>query len=194
MTMSQQTVSPKNLILFIMVTAVAAFRLLTHFNDHLSPLTNFTPVGAIALFGGACFKGRTKPFLFPLLALFISDLVLSFTVYAPLRSGLLYMGWYWTYGAFALMVVAGKLLLKKPAPAPVFFSVLAATLIHWLVSDIGGCLSGSTVQARWALYLQRLVTALPYEWRFFSGTLIYTILMFGTLVLAQKKSPVLRPE
>ena len=187
--MSFKKFNPRTVVLLLIIIAVAALRLLTHFTDHLSSFSNFTPIGAMALFGGASFKGKIKPFFFPLFTLFISDVILSFTIYADFRAGLLYGGWYWTYAAFALMVVAGKLLVKNVNVKNVVFGVIVTTIIHWLVSDIGGCVNEESTEAILSLYGQRLITAIPYELNFFIGTLIYGGLMFGSFQWLQHKYP-----
>jgi len=185
--MSFQKFSPRAIVLFLIIIAVAALRLLTHFADHPGPLLNFTPIGAMALFGGAYFKGKIKPFFLPLFTLFISDVILSFTIYSSFRTGLLYTGWYWTYAAFALMVFTGKMLIKNVNVKNIFFSVIVITMIHWLVSDMGGCLNEKTAGAALLLYEQRLIAAIPYELNFFSGSLIYGTLMFGSFEWLQRK-------
>ena len=187
--MSFKKFNPRTVILLLIIIAVAGLRLLYHFTDHLSPLSNFTPIGAMALFGGAYFKGKIKPFLLPLVTLFVSDLVLSFTIYSPFRSGLLYTGWYWTYAAFALMVIAGKMLIKTVKVKNVFVSVIVITVIHWLVSDIGGCLIQESTEGFLSLYGQRLITAIPYELNFFVGSVIYSALMFGSFEWLQRRYP-----
>src|ERR1700754_3635787 len=101
MFMSVPKINPRGAVLLLIILAVAALRFAA-FTD-MGPLTVFTPVGAMALFGGAYFKGNVKPLLFPLLTLFLSDVVLAFTILSEHRVGLLYTGWVWTYGAFALM-------------------------------------------------------------------------------------------
>jgi len=187
--MSFKKNNPRTILLLLIMFVVAALRLLTHFTDHISSISNFTPIGAMALFGGAAFKGKIKPFLFPLFTLFISDMVLSFTIYADFRSGLLYGSWYWTYAAFALMVVTGKLLIKNANVKSIVFGVLVTTVIHWLVSDIGACLNEKTTEAMLSHYGQRLLTAIPYELNFLVGTLIYGGLMFGSFEWLQRRYP-----
>lgn len=181
--MPVSTFSPRNAVLLLIIVVIAALRLLS-FMD-LGPLTYFTPVGAMALFGAAYFSGHVKPYLFPLLTLFISDLILSYTLFAEFRSGLLYSGWYWTYLAFALMTVAGKLILKEVTITRLILSIVVATLIHWLVSDIGACVVENKLT--FAFYLNRLVTAIPYELRFLSGTAFFSGIMFGIFELVQRK-------
>ena len=181
--MPVSTFSPRNAVLLLIIVVIAALRLLS-FMD-LGPLTYFTPVGAMALFGAAYFSGHVKPYLFPLLTLFISDLILSFTLFAEFRSGLLYSGWYWTYLAFALMTVAGKLILKEVTVTRLVLSIVVATLIHWLVSDLSACAVESNFT--FAFYLNRLVTAIPYELKFLEGTAFFSAIMFGIFELVQRR-------
>lgn len=182
--MSVSTFNPRNAVLLLMIVAVASLRLLS-FMD-LGPLTYFTPLGAMALFGAAYFRGNVKPYLFPLLTLFVSDMILSYTIFAEFRNGsLLYAGWYWTYLAFGLMTVAGKLILQKVTVGRLLLSVVTATVIHWLVSDIGACVVENNMS--FAYYVNRLITAIPYELRFLGGTAFFSAIMFGIFELAQKK-------
>lgn len=184
--------NPRNAILILIILLVAALRLATNFSSELGPLALVTPIAAMAIFGGAYFTGYIKPFFFPLLALFISDVVLSFTVYSSFRSGLLYSGWFWTYAAFALMTLAGKTIVREVTFQRVVLAVIATTLIHWLISDIGGCLIEKNAAGMLSVYGQRLITAIPYELKFLTATAIYSGIMFGAFEWMQKKYPSLR--
>jgi hypothetical protein len=187
--MSVPKIDPRNAVLLLFIVATAVLRIASF--SGLGPLTVFTPIGAMALFGGAYFRGNVKPYAFPLLTLFISDLVLSFTILAPFRAGLLYSGWFWTYAAFALMTVAGKLIIRNITIKNIAIATVVATLIHWLISDIGACVVENKLT--FAFYLQRLVTAIPYEWRFFGGTAIFSAVMFGLFEWLQRKYTSLQP-
>ena len=184
------TFSRRNAVILLIILVIAALRLLSFID--MGPLTYFTPLGAMALFGAAYFSGHVKPYLFPLLTLFVSDLILSFTLFAEFRNGgLLYSGWYWVYLAFALMTVAGKLILKKVTIERLILAVVVTTLIHWLVSDLSACMVESNFT--FAFYLDRLIMALPYELKFLGGTAFFSALMFGLFELAQKKYSSLKP-
>src|SRR5439155_4135435 len=65
---------------------------------------NFTPVGAMALFGGAKFRTRASALALPVGALFLSDWVLGF-----------YSGMWAVYAAFAVIVGIGRLIRKNPS-------------------------------------------------------------------------------
>src|ERR1051326_4779945 len=135
--MSVKSFDPRTTVLFIFIFLTAAARVIFNFNYEISPLANFSPIGAMALFGGAYFNKRWKAFTFPLLMLFISDIILHQTVFKKYGNGFLYSGWYWVYGAFALMVLAGNWFLKKITVASFLVSVLICVLIHWIITDLG---------------------------------------------------------
>jgi hypothetical protein len=183
--MSNITLQPRNLVLILIIVAIAALRLASFYG--IGPLTVLTPLGAMALFGSAYFKGWTAPFAFTLLTLFISDVIVSFTVLAEFRVGLLYAGWYWTYAAFALIIVAGKFLLRKIILANIVVGVIAATVIHWLVANLGLCVQENNLSL--AMYANKLGTSISYELRFFAGTALYSAVMFGGFALLSKKYP-----
>lgn len=182
--------NPRSAVVLLIILVIAGLRLAGTYSTEISPLINFTPVGAMALFGGACFTGRVKPFAFPLLTLLISDLVLSYTIFAQYRTGFLYTGWYWTYIAFALMTLAGKFMVTEINVQRVLGAAVASTLIHWIVSDIGAWQMAypQTLAGYWAC----LVAAIPYEARFLAGTLMYSGIMFGAMAVLQKRYPRLK--
>ncbi len=184
--------NPRSAVVLLITVVIAGLRLAASGSPNISPLINFTPIGAMAIFGGACFTGNVKPFAFPLLTLFISDVILSATVFAPYSNGLLYPGWYWTYLAFALMTLAGKWMVKEVKVKNIAAAALVSTVIHWLVSDIGAWQMGTLYPKTFQGYLDALVAAIPYEGRFLAGTAIYSAVMFGTLVWLQKRYPRLR--
>jgi hypothetical protein len=189
--MSVLKINPRNAVLLLIIVAMAILRIASF--TGWGPLTVFTPIGAMALFGGAYFNGNIKPYAFPLLTLFISDVIVMNLFFAgsEYRTGLLYSGWVWTYLAFALMAIAGKLIIRDINVKNIAIAVVVSTLIHWLVSDIGGCLAANTFT--FSVYTERLITAIPYELRFLGGTAFFSALLFGAFELLQKRYTVLRP-
>lgn len=189
--MIQKTFNPRTIVILVFMLAVATIRVWLNTKSGFSLLTNFTPVGAMALFGGAYFNKSWKSFLFPLLTLWISDIVLSrFVYYHEWR--LFYGGFYWTYGAFAMMVITGKFLLKNISVKNILLSALTVTFIHWIVTDFGVWLSSAmypkTISGWWAC----LAAAIPFERNFLSGTLLYAAIMFGAFEWMKTKYPSLK--
>jgi len=186
--MSVPQFNPRMAVLLLIIVVAAALRLASF--SGIGPLTVFTPVGAMALFGGAYFKGNVKPFLLPLLTLFISDLFVSFLIFPEMRVGLLYSGWYWTYLAFALITLAGRYFIRQINVRNVVTAVVAATVIHWLVANVGMCVQENNFTM--ALYAQKLMSSVTYELRFLAGTGVFSVIMFGGFELLQKRFPSLR--
>jgi hypothetical protein len=184
--------NPRTLVLFIFISITAIVRVIFNFNHDISPLANFSPIGAMALFGGAYFNKKWKAFAFPLLMLFISDFILHQTVFKAYSNGFLYSGWYWVYGAFALMTLIGKWLLKKVTINLFLFSVLTCVFIHWMVTDLGVWIDSKTYSQDLNGFIACLVNAIPYEWRFLAGTLVYGIVLFGLFEWMKRKYSVLQ--
>ena len=184
--------NPRTLILALFIALVGFSRVLLPMLGDVWTLANYSAVGAIALFGGAYFSNNLKSFSFPVLTLLVGDVLLSQTIYKSDSSGLLYEGWYWVYGAFALMVLAGKLVMQKVNLGSFLAATFATVLIHWIVTDFGiwwgSALYPQTLAGFWTV----LELAIPFELRFLAGTIGYGVVMFGLFERLTVKFPSLR--
>jgi hypothetical protein len=187
--MNKQTSNTRNWLVSVFIIAIAAIRVGINSNGQWHALTSFSPIGAMALFGGAYFTRRMASFAVPLLTLFISDAVLALTVYSKYSNGILYSGWYWVYGAIALMVIAGIWLGKKINAINLVLAALAITIIHWVVTDLGVWI-GSTIYPQTATgFAACLAAAIPFEKNFLLGSLVYGAIMFGAFEWIKKYRP-----
>ena len=194
--MVQKQLNIRFIILLLIVALMGFFRIISH-KLNLGAIANFTPIGAMALFGGAYFKGYTKAYSFPIITLFLSDIILMQVFYSDHASGLLYKGWYWTYLAFALMVIIGRY-INKVTIKSFLISAVSAALIHWLISDFGVWYGGGTNIATGKLYpptfsglIECYIMAIPFMKNMLLGNLIYGAILFGSFELAQRKFPML---
>src|ERR1700679_1576466 len=73
--MTLKKINTRNTVLVLMIIAAAAFRLVSYRFPYV--LSNFNPVGAVALFGGAYFTDKWKAYIVPLFTLFVSDIFLN---------------------------------------------------------------------------------------------------------------------
>jgi hypothetical protein len=189
----KQTFNPRVLTLLCFILAIALIRILNVAQP--SPVSNFTPIGAMGLFGGAYFSSRWKAFTFPLLALLVSDLVINAAVYRG-QYGLMYDGWYWVYGIFALIVVYGKVLLNKINIKNLLLASVVAALSHWVLSDFSVWLAGGTdlrtglpLSRDWSGLVQSLAQGFPFMRNFLAGTIAYSAILFGGFELLQRRFP-----
>lgn len=191
--MSLTKFNPRTAVLLVSMLVVAAVRVLLSWQPNISPMSNFTPVGAMALFGGAYFSKDVKAFLFPILTLWLGDIVLNKLVFYH-EWRLLYDGWYWTYGTFALIVLVGQLLIKKVTVTNVVLASVLATLIHWIGTSPGCILiEGSMYPRTFNGWLTSLVAAIPYERNMLLSTLIFSGILFGEFEWLQRRYSALQP-
>ena len=144
----------RNIILILMIVVAAAFRLIAF---KYPALSNFNPLGAIALFGGAYFKDKWKGYLTVLLTLFATDVVINYLYTSKWSFG--YDGMFMVYLSFSLMVLVGTL-IKKVNVLNVLLAGIVSVLIHWLLTDLPGTLYPHTL----AGYGQSLIAAIPFEY------------------------------
>lgn len=184
--------NPRTLLLLLMILVITGFRLLVTFNSDELQFANFSSIGAVALFGGAYFKDNLKAFAFPLLSLFFSDFVLSTTIFSKYSNGFLYEGWYWVYLAFALMVLVGRIMLKNVIIFSLFASTFVIVFIHWIVTDFPIWFRNPLYTQDLAGFILCLDRAIPFEFRFLGGTVMYGAILFGAFEILKAKYPVLK--
>lgn len=161
--------------------AAAAARLLPH-------PPNFTPVGAMALFGGATFASRKAAFAVPLAALFLSDLVLGLVRYGAA----VFVSMPFVYGSFMLTVCLGLLVRCRRSPLTIGAAALANSVLFFAVSNFGVWLQGNlypkTLEGLAACY----VAAIPFFRNTLAGDVLFTVVLFGGFALAQRYFAALR--
>ncbi len=173
-------------VLLIALLSMAMLRLIPHF-------PNFTPIGAMALFGGAYFSKRWQAFLLPLGSLFISDIAINYIIYNEII--LLHSMWFGVYGSFGLIVCLGLFLLKKVNARNVIFSSLSASMIFFFVSNFGVWvvdpinLYPNTGTGLLACY----IAGLPYLLGTVFGDLFYSAILFTLFEFAQSRFLILKP-
>jgi hypothetical protein len=188
--MSINKFNPRTITLIVFILITGAVRTYLSLDENMFGLSNFSPIGAMAIFGGAYFNKKWKALFFPLLTLFVSDVVLQFTVFSKPGNSILYGGWYYVYAAFILMVVVGRM-IRKIRPGNILLATFAVVIIHWLITDLGVWYQSKTYsQDLWG-YWNCLEMAIPFEARFLVGTLIYSGILFGLFEWLKHKYPVL---
>jgi hypothetical protein len=189
--MSLPRFNPRTATLSLLILVMAATRVIFTLGFQHGPLGNFSTVEAMALFGGAYFSHKPKAFVFPLLTLWLSDLLLNrFIYYHEWRW--FYQGFYWTYGAFALMVITGSLIIKKVTIKNILAASAVVVLIHWIITDLGVWVDGTLYPKNAAGWWACLVAAIPYEGNVLAGTLLYSAVFFGLFEGMQRKYSSLR--
>jgi hypothetical protein len=175
-----------------MIIAAALSRLLPH------PY-NFTPIGAIGLFGAAHFSRRYLSYLIPFAALWLSDLLLNNLVYARMYPEFYGEGfvWFsaaslWVYLGFALIILLGSALLRQVKISNLLTSSLLASLIFFLVTNFGVWFASPFAPKTVAGLLAAYTAGIPFFWNTLAGDLFYVAVLFGAFEWAQRRLPALQ--
>jgi uncharacterized protein DUF6580 len=142
---------------------------------------NLTPVGATALFSGACFDRRRWAFAVPLAAMFLSDAVIGFHALMPV-----------VYAAFAIIVVMGMALRsRRSSPAAVAAGAVSAATFFFIVTNFAVWAMGTTYPKTLAGLAGCYIAAIPFYGTNLMGDVLYSALLFGTFVWAERRIPML---
>ena len=194
--MSAEKFNPRILVLLVMMVGVAAMRIPNA--AQLTLWANFTPIGAMGLFGGAYFTSKWKAYAFPLITLLISDLIINLFIFDG-KYGVMYSKWYIIYGIFALIVFFGKILIKKVTVQNIVLASVVAALSHWLIADFTVWIGGGTdlrtmlpLTKNWSGLIQCYAQGFPFMKNFMMGNFVYSGLLFGAFQFAEWRYPVLK--
>lgn len=164
-----------------MVLAAAASRLIPH-------PPNFTPIAAMALFGGARLEPRLA-FLVPLAAMFLSDLALG-VVSGDLRVGL-HPLLPVVYASFALIVCLGLWLRNRQSVLSIAGATLAGSVLFFVLTNLGVWAFGSGYPKSAVGLVTCYVAAIPFFHNTLLGDAVYAAALFGGLALAERAVPAL---
>lgn len=156
-----------------LVFAAALTRLLPHPD-------NFTPIGAMALFGAAYFSRNIVTLAIPFVSLFLSDLILNNVIYSQYYTGFTLITSWWIYSGFALVMLAGWLLLRNNiSPGRVIVASLAASLLFFLVTNFSVWQSGMMYPRTGAGLMACYAAGLPFLKNTIMGDLFFSAVLFG---------------
>jgi hypothetical protein len=175
----------KRIIAIVAIVFVAAIsRLLPH-------APNFSPLAAVALFGGAYITNKYLAVIIPLLAMLVSDAVMGFN------------GWVFAeqvitvYSCFALIAVMGLTLQGNKSAIRVAGASISASLIFFLFTNFAVWLGGYFHTP--PLYpmnagglVECYVSAIPFFQNTLMGDLFYNTVLFGGFYLLSINLPVLQ--
>jgi hypothetical protein len=187
-TATDTILAPGPLVLAAMILLAALSRLLPH-------PPNFSPVEAVALFGGAYFASRAWALLVPLAALLVSDLALA-AINGDGYAGYLGSISFWSvYACIALSTALGFGLRGKVGGARLLGYSLAGSVLFFLVTNFGAWLGSAGFYPQSATGLgAAYVAGIPFfQWTVL-GTLAYAAILFGGFALLRRRVPALRAQ
>lgn len=162
-------------VLAIMIVVAALTRVLPH-------AWNFTPIFAMAIFGGAYLQRRSLAIAVPLAAMLLSDLFIGFHQGMPM-----------VYGTIAACAILGMMFLRsKQNVGRIAGAGLGSCLLFFLVTNGAIWLSGGTPTTCQATLMDCYAVALPFLKNNLLGTAVWSVVLFGGFALLTRQVPALR--
>lgn len=157
-----------------LIALAALTRLLPH--PH-----NFTPIGAIALFGAAYFHRQRALLLVPFAALFLSDLAINNLIYSDLYGGkFVLFSSFWNYISFGAAMLIGYAWLSGKVNLPrVFGASLSASAVFFLVSNFSVWIGSGMYPANLVGLLACYTAGIPFLGNTVMGDLFFSAALFG---------------
>jgi len=156
-----------------MIFAGAVMRLIPHW-------PNFTPIAAIALFGGTFLKRKDLAFLVPVVAMLLSDLIIGFhsTMFA-------------VYASFIAIVSLGLFLQSRLTVVNTISASLASSILFYLITNFASWTSGiMPYPMNVAGLMQSYIAGLPFFFNGLLGDLFYNSVLFGALYMVTNRQTV----
>ena len=160
----------------IKITLVALIIFLISLSRIFPHPPNFTPILALALFGGACLPSRKTAFLIPISAMFLSDLILGFhsQVYA-------------VYGCILILSFLGRTIQNKISILNLTITGISGSLIFFIVTNFSVWLGDNLYPLTLNGLIQCYVMAIPFFHNTLISTFIFLAILFTGYSFAEKK-------
>lgn len=185
--MKSKIFTPRFLFITAAIFLAAISRVLPH------PF-NFTPIAAIALFGGACLTDKRIAFIIPLLAMIVSDLMLEAIAGIGFHNTILYV-----YSSFILITFIGIYIRNNAKAGNIIVASLISSLLFFLITNFGVWAAGG-FQFGFSGLSATLLAGIPFYnnelfGSFFFNTIIgdlfFNGVLFGSFYFAKTKFPIL---
>ena len=148
---------------FLLAVLLIAFAAVSRFVPHPE---NFTPIAAMALFGGVYFDKRYA-FVVPLVAMVVSDYFIGFHNTIP-----------YVYGSFVLTGVIGIWLKNHKNVGWVVGASLSSSVLFFVITNFGMWVTGGYPQNFGGL-VECYIAAIPFFRNTVLGDLLYVGVLFG---------------
>ncbi len=171
---------------FVLATLLVALGVVVRVVPHP---WNFAPVGAISLFAGAVFDRRRYAIVVPLLAMFVGDSLLEWVTgegYHTLMPVI--------YATYALIATVGMLIREhRRSIVVVGLGAIASSTIFFAISNFAVWMRSAIYPHTGQGLLSCYVAAIPFYGNTLASDLLFSALLFGTFLWAERTFPRFAP-
>jgi len=174
--MKSKILTPRFFFLSTIIVIAALSRVFPH-------IPNFSPIAAIALFGGVYFTDKRLAFIIPMIAMLISDCILQLTTGWGFHNTIIYV-----YIAFIITSAIGLLARKNTSVINIAGASIISSVLFFAITNFGYWAANG-----FALGLTGLsasyISGIPFFAPTLLGDLFFNAILFGAFYLAQVKFP-----
>lgn len=168
----------RDTILVLLLLIAALTRLLPHPD-------NFTPLGAIALFGGTFIANKRMAIVIPVTVMFLSDILLQILYGTGFHSTMVFV-----YGALVLIATLGFWLRKRVQRQTIMVSSLVGSVLFFFVTNFGMWLTGYYGFGENSLW-NCFIAGIPFFRGTIMGDLFFNLALFGSYSIIRWRFPML---
>lgn len=155
--------------------ALASMILIASFARMIPHPPNFTPVLAMALFGGAYFNKKAFAFIAPLVAMFLADLFIGF--HADLLA---------VYASVAATVALGFIMQKQTTIGKILLTSIASSVLFFLITNFSSWLTMGFYTKDLTGLMMSYEAAIPFFRNTLAGTIVFSTALFGGFELLKR--------
>jgi hypothetical protein len=170
-----------NITLDNRMKVVAGFILAGALTRLLPHPVNFTPIAAMALFGGTYLKDKKLAFLIPMSAMLLSDILLEIINGTGFHSMMIFV-----YGSMAISTMFGFFLRGREQRQTIMVASLTGSMLFFIITNFGEWLTQSTYPMNTAGLIDCYVKAIPYFRGTLMGDLFYNLIFFVGFAIVNK--------
>lgn len=174
--MKLKSISPRFIFVSSAILLAAASRLFPH-------IPNFTPIAAMALFGGVYFTDKRLAFVIPMLAMFLSDTAMELLTGQGFHNTMIYV-----YLGFALTSFIGLRIRNNVSVLSVASGSIISSVLFFVITNFG-VWAQSGFQLGAAGLGTTYVMGIPFFAPTLLGDLFFSGILFGAFYVAQLKLP-----
>ena len=176
--MKSSVLTPRFWFLSILILIAAISRLFPH-------IPNFTPIAAMALFGGVHFNNKLSAFLVPLGAMFFSDCIIELSTGWGFHNTIVYV-----YISIILISVIGMYAKRNITVPTILISSIVSSVLFFIITNFGYWAENAFQQGATGL-ATTYAMGLPFFAPTLIGDLFFNGILFGSFYLAQRRLPAL---
>ncbi len=191
--MTEKKIQGRLGILILIVFLVTLSRLVPYLLN-IEDTFNFSPLAAIALFGGAYFMKKSNAILFPLLALWVSNLMLDNIFLSQYYDGFALFANWEVYLAILAIVGMATLVLKKVTLPRIVGASMLASVLFFIVTNLVVWIQGGLYPLTFGGLTECFTMAIPFFRNTFASDLIFSLFLFGAYEWAAMRYPALKAK